>query len=510
MFTRRRFVVSAAGLAAGAALLTRSELQAQAVPRRRPLHEMDLDDPDLVTFRGFVGAMRNADRNPNVLNWSYLARIHATFCPHGNWYFLPWHRAYLRMYERLARDVTGNQGFALPYWDWTSSPGFPRAFAEPTFNGQANPLFLNGRSVGAGSRMPANMVGPRVIDRAMAQTVFERFGSSRPQGQNSTDPGWIQARGIEGPLEAIPHNRVHGAVGGVMAAMESPLDPVFLMHHGHIDYLWALWMSRGRTNSRNRLWREMVFPNQFIGSDGQLYSERVTEMEEVVPLGFTFGLEPQEPDRELPRPPAEDRLIAVLSGEAVAESLGAFRRVERMAAAATPERPASLAFELPAGALPAAVTGEAGAQSLTDVLGSGGGQTALGDLLQSGGDAPAPAAPQGQAVYAVLRRIATSAPAGTQLRLFVNRPDAGPATPTEDPHFAGAIGFFASAPGEICQAGGDAPTVALDITETLARLSGLGRLAGPVSLQLVAAGHETGAGGRPGSVCPETVELAVV
>jgi tyrosinase len=55
------------------------------------------------------------------INWTSLANIHGTAasfnqCPHGNWYFLPWHRGYLLMYERVVRQLTGFNDFALPYW----------------------------------------------------------------------------------------------------------------------------------------------------------------------------------------------------------------------------------------------------------------------------------------------------------------------------------------------------------------------------------------------------------
>ena len=42
---------------------------------------------------------------------------HNDFCPHGNWYFLPWHRAYLMSFENELRRVLNNPDFALPYWD---------------------------------------------------------------------------------------------------------------------------------------------------------------------------------------------------------------------------------------------------------------------------------------------------------------------------------------------------------------------------------------------------------
>ena len=48
-------------------------------------------------------------------------------------------------------------------------------------------------------------------------------------------------------LEAGPrlHNYVHVWVGGSMRMMSSPQDPIFFLHHGNIDRLWALWQDDG-------------------------------------------------------------------------------------------------------------------------------------------------------------------------------------------------------------------------------------------------------------------------
>ena len=58
-------------------------------------------------------------------NWYRHAIIHTLDCPHGNWWFLPWHRAYLGWFERICRDLSGDPHFALPYWDWTDEPKVP-------------------------------------------------------------------------------------------------------------------------------------------------------------------------------------------------------------------------------------------------------------------------------------------------------------------------------------------------------------------------------------------------
>ncbi|MEQ1808660.1 MAG: tyrosinase family protein [Terricaulis sp.] len=54
-----------------------------------------------------------------------MAIAHKLDCPHGNWWFLPWHRAFLGWFEQTCRQLSGDPEFALPYWDWTATPRVP-------------------------------------------------------------------------------------------------------------------------------------------------------------------------------------------------------------------------------------------------------------------------------------------------------------------------------------------------------------------------------------------------
>lgn len=547
MLSRRHFLVSSAGLATfGAGLVTHSALLAQdtSVPTRRPLHEMDLDDPDLVTFRRFVGMLRQRDGVRGQVGWDTFARIHEAFCPHGNWYFLPWHRAYLRMYEHAAREATGNASFAMPYWDWTLSPNFPRAFADQSFDGRANPLYLNGRSVSSQHRMPPQMVGEQVIASALREQSFERFASFRPRGQRDLNPNWVRQPSDQATLEFTPHNGVHMTIGGQMPTMLSPRDPIFLMHHGNVDRLWAVWNAQGRLNTRNRLWTDMVFNNNFMVLDRRVYSERVGDLQVPETIGYSFGLPAPSADMGFDEA-REDLLAALVAPDGEAQSTpGLFRLAAKPEIAATPDRPQSIAFTLNEQALGAMlsgskVTSEAlsldsgsgeGSQNLSGLFESEGstgtvsgdgidwgkvdGETNVNELLgggsAGGGEASVPGLSSRQEVFAILRDMATSAPESTLLRIFVNKPDATGATSVDDPHFAGEAAFFGGVGGADCLPGDVAPSLALNLTPTLERLQARGEmLQGGLSIQLVPVGQPTAASGSAGTVCPTTVELVV-
>ena len=204
------------------------------------------------------------------------------------------------MYERVIRDITKNQGFALPYWDWTSNPTMPDVFLQPkTPDGKNNPLYVNDRAFGATWKrtwpprkpMPADVVGPTVLQQILASTDYEEFGTSRPDGQDNLDPSWVVGGGgVQGVLEGTAHNLVHNNIGGWMPSALSPRDPIFFMHHCNLDRIWAVWNAAGNANSSEQLWTDMPFTNNFFNPDGSFYSPKVSDLFTPETLGYTYGL----------------------------------------------------------------------------------------------------------------------------------------------------------------------------------------------------------------------------
>jgi len=62
---------------------------------------MTASDPDFAAMQSAVAAMKALPQS-DPRNWLRFSDIHRNFCPHGNWYFLPWHRAYILSFERFA------------------------------------------------------------------------------------------------------------------------------------------------------------------------------------------------------------------------------------------------------------------------------------------------------------------------------------------------------------------------------------------------------------------------
>ncbi|HEY5712312.1 MAG TPA: tyrosinase family protein [Allosphingosinicella sp.] len=295
MITRRRTLQSLTlgGVAVFAGVVPGTRLLAQPLPRRREINGLALNDPMVQTLRDGVRILkaRTAGQGPS---WSDLCAIHGSLaggfnkCPHGNWYFLPWHRAYLLMYERMIRSVTSNNAFAMPYWDWAANRTVPQAFKDANFNGQPNPLFVANRN--NAYSIPDTYSGPSVMTNIFGQTNFELFGSSRPAGQNNLNASWIKAGGTQGTLEATPHNNIHVRLGGFMPNGNSPMDPIFLMHHGNIDRIWWSWNCRGGANTTDPLWRNMPFTNNYFNPNGTMATFKPSDLLSVSALGYSYGL----------------------------------------------------------------------------------------------------------------------------------------------------------------------------------------------------------------------------
>jgi tyrosinase len=301
--TRRQVLLQGGAMGAGIIASNLPGMTALAqgqLPQRRALDGLAWNDPIVATYRDAVGIMKKMPPSQQF-SWVNLAMIHGTdpdtyhYCPHGNWYFLPWHRAFTTMYERIVRQLTNNNDFALPYWDWTANPLMPDVFLTPkTPDGKPNPLYNSDagwqRTWPSNQPMPAETVGPTVLNAILSATEYEQFATSRPEGQNSLDASWITTgSGTQDQLEGNAHNMVHNNIGGWMPSASSPRDPIFFMHHCNIDRIWALWNVQN-PNSSDQLWTDMPFTENFYSVDGSFWSPKVSDLYVPENLGYTYGL----------------------------------------------------------------------------------------------------------------------------------------------------------------------------------------------------------------------------
>ena len=259
--SRREILGGVAGLSAvvlgimtgGCELFQMTTQRIQNRPIRRNLASLALTDPIITTLANAVTAMKGLPSS-DPRNWINQANIHRDFCPHGNWWFLPWHRFYLYYFEEICRELTGQNDFALPYWNWTANPSIPSIYWSGT-------LFDSTRAATAASVADPGAVGSAVMDSILNQPNFLLFASGTATGQRDFS--------TYGVLEGTPHNYVHGFVGGDMGFVSlSPRDPVFWAHHNMVECCWVNWnIIRNHPNTSDSQWTRKSF-TEFVDRHG--------------------------------------------------------------------------------------------------------------------------------------------------------------------------------------------------------------------------------------------------
>jgi tyrosinase len=444
--SRRTILTHGAALAAAATL---PSTEASAATVQRPnVSSLAPNHPILVSYRTAINAMKQLPAN-DPRNWTKQAQIHngnnVVRCPHGNWYFLPWHRAYLLAFEKICRQLSNNPNFALPYWDWTANPQLPAAFASPTFNNQPNALFNNTRSSQTVT-IPSNVAGSQRMAQILAETTFEIFGSSKPNGQNNTSQPWQIAPGTYGPLESGPHNYVHGAIGGNMGSFMSPLDPIFWLHHCNIDRIWDQWNRMGRLNTTNPLWRNFSFNNQFVvpsGNGTAPFNVAPSALLNIQQLGYRYVPPLFFPAQLLVAKPAIElgKLVPVVQTEAATAPVVAKLNTQL-----------SLSVKLNQ-------TQAAQLKKIDLITPAAAPATESTSLQKASINAPG-------RVLAFIRNVQAPSKGNTEVRVFVNCPYLTSETSPQDEHYAGSFTFF----GGDEHAGHDGQTYLFDLTETVRRL----------------------------------------
>ena len=196
---------------------------------------------------GQLGLLRDGFRKLQGVNddrgYRALAGIHGLPLPigcdnaHGTPYFLPWHRAYLYLFERALRDQQPDA--ELAWWDW-STGRIPRALTVATADGQPNPL--------AGADI--DPVALQQFEQATGSTFpprsFREIGGAVLPSRDEVVDALERADFLDfsSAMEDL-HNRVHVHIGGSMSQITfASYDPIFWLHHTMVDRLWRIWQLR--------------------------------------------------------------------------------------------------------------------------------------------------------------------------------------------------------------------------------------------------------------------------
>ncbi|GAA2250767.1 tyrosinase family protein [Kitasatospora cystarginea] len=428
---------------------------------------------DIFWYAHAVGVMMN-DYDEDPRSWRWQANIHGSgspdpdspppkpnpdwnHCPHGGWFFLPWHRGYLYYFEDIVRSVVkklgGPENWALPYWNYTrvanhdplndASKEFrklPEAFRTPKIPHYAlgvevdNPLYdmiKRNSTANQGFGVAWELVNPTDAMRSL------RYPGVRPDHFGSKDTGaeLPHDKGDFGCLESVPHNKIHLFVGGWMGVFISPRDPIFWLHHANIDRIWPAWLAKGggRKNPETEDWLLKPFTfwdrtakKQTISAKSMLDTEKQ--------LGYKYE------DLEVWEDPVKAERKAVVL---VAANPGPTGQV-----------------------LGTAGGGELGPEPVTVPVQP---ETSATRALSS--MAEAESARNGQRVVLTIRDVRADESPGTTFRVLLGADQDREADLAPDsPYFVGHLDFFGAIGGDIHHHGGRGFDFSFDVTDQLRAL----------------------------------------
>lgn len=266
------------------------------MPRvRRNVNRLPEGDQTVWWLEKAIGVMK-AKPIADPLGWRFLAAIHGYSqekdplraeadvlpaaavqerywkqCQHGTWFFLPWHRMYLHMFERIVlkeiQSMGGPGDWALPYWNYSASEEhalLPKAFQRALKpDGTTNHLHTSCRGSNVNCNKPFTSPKDTKLD-CLEQPEFAGAREGGGHGFGGIETRFEHEGFFRGALENGPHGSMHDAVGGgsgwMLHAHTAPLDPIFWLHHCNVDRLWEVWLRRQpfHSNPTSGAWLDAV------------------------------------------------------------------------------------------------------------------------------------------------------------------------------------------------------------------------------------------------------------
>jgi tyrosinase len=446
---RRKFLRSSASLAIGAMGLGAESLVlgGTPVPIRKSINGLPATDTLVANYSKAVALMKNLPAS-DPRNWRQQANIHNNYCPHTNWWFLPWHRAYLYYFEDICRNVLNDPSFTLPYWNWTAEPRIPDPFLD-----HSSPLWDSTRNKDGKIQLGVEIVGPNVIRKIVTSGALGDLFS----GPTTSD---TQREGaITGLLEGTPHNGVHGTILGDMGNYMSPLDPIFWLHHCNVDRIWASWARLSNIAPTANLWRNHAL---------QVFYDPATKQHVTPPTADTVNAPKY-------RALYDDYETAVALNPSAQPFKGAMFGLEGKFAI-LPQGLRQLGFAGAVNKEPS--VGRAQTISLAV-------PADFTPLIQDVVSARAAKQVQRAATYLLIEAVPRPTVPSTALRVFLNCKDPSLQTPLSDPTYVGTVAFF----------GAESPSMAehadisfsLNVTDALSTVANAGtyRVGAPIDVGIL-------------------------
>ncbi|WP_411380997.1 tyrosinase family protein [Pseudomonas sp. MPB26] len=176
--------------------------------------------------------------------------------PHRTPLFFPWHRVFLREFERDLQRVANDPSITLPFWDW-SMDGPNNPFTPGFMGGDGDSAqdlsVTSGPFAAKGGRFEIRLSERQTGNNGLRRELGTETGAHLPNDEQVLAalaktpyaPGpdsWVNY------CEGMLHDPVHRWVGGSMRLASSPNDPIFFLHHCYLDLLWERWKRQHPTS----------------------------------------------------------------------------------------------------------------------------------------------------------------------------------------------------------------------------------------------------------------------
>ena len=167
-------------------------------PRVRPNMLSPAGKPMMDVYRRGIEMMLDLPPT-DPRNWYRMAFIHFLDCPHGNWWILPWHRGFTLQVEGIIRQLTGNPGFAMPFWDWTATVDGSRRPVVPDIMFGESVLNPNHKAyIGAAERF-RDRFAPVIEKTDYWKPSGPPYNGNNPDAKGTTRYGQLLNRSVRFP-----------------------------------------------------------------------------------------------------------------------------------------------------------------------------------------------------------------------------------------------------------------------------------------------------------------------
>jgi tyrosinase len=272
----------------------------------------------LVAYERAVRLLRERDPETgppsNPLGWRFLAAIHGiqaadgtadtsndlwSNCQHGSWYFLAWHRMYLRAFELIVQHALGDDDWSLPYWYAIDPDDAEKSILPPAFRDASGSLFTDRRSVPANGGDPLPDLAQWLID-APTPTPSARPRAPAPSAgasdlrRASTERSAAFSRTFRTAQStrswATTTTGTATPSGWMGSFYTAGLDPVFWLHHANVDRLWQVWLDMDPANRNptgDPAWHDTKFSFPKVG--GGLHTWSIGDVLDTDAIGYRYA-----------------------------------------------------------------------------------------------------------------------------------------------------------------------------------------------------------------------------